>query len=434
MRYVGPVDGHDIPALEHALRNAVELVRGRPDRRPRHHPEGPRLPAGRGRRREAPPRRPGLRSRRRAAEGRADRVHPGVRRGRHQGGRGRLRGSSRSPRRWPGRPGCCRSRPASPIASSTSASPSSTPSRAPPAWRWAGCARSSPSTRRSSTGRGTRSSTTSPCTACRSCSASTGPASPAPTDRATTACTTWRCWRGCRACACSRRRAPRSCSRCCTTRWTSPTAARSPSATRAARPATCPSTRSASASGPARVRAAEGDVAAAVCILAIGKLVEAAEKAADALAAAGVDVTVWDVRCCAPLDADMLADAARHRGVVTCEDGVRDGGIGMSIEDRIGAHRPGRPGRGARHADPVHPPRRPARADPRPARPRRRRNPGRRPPVPVGRCRAPPLGPRPVDRRLRPHVRRRRWPTRRRSPGAPRSSATSASGSPSTTT
>ena len=170
-----------------------------------------------------------------------------------------------------------------------------------------------------------------------------------------------------------------------------------------------------------------------VCILAIGKLVEAAEKAADALAQSGVDVTVWDVRCCAPLDADMLADAARHRGVVTVEDGIRDGGIGMAIEDRIGAHRPGDAGGGPRHAEPLPPPRRPARADPRPARPRRRRNPGRRPPVPLGDG-DPPLGPRPVHRR-RPAARPpRRSPTRRRSPGAPRSSATSASGSPSTTT
>jgi len=85
-----------------------------------------------------------------------------------------------------------------------------------------------------------------------------------------------------------------------------------------------------------RVRAAD-DPSAAVCILAIGKLVEAAERAADALVASGADVTVWDVRCCAPLDTDMLADAARHRAVVTCEDGVRDGGIGMTIEDRLGA-------------------------------------------------------------------------------------------------
>jgi 1-deoxy-D-xylulose-5-phosphate synthase len=90
-----------------------------------------------------------------------------------------------------------------------------------------------------------------------------------------------------------------------------------------------------------RTRAAEGDRSEAVCVLAIGRLLEPAEKAADTLRAAGIAVSVWDVRCCAPLDPDMLADAARHRAVVTCEDGVREGGIGMAIEDRIGDLRPG---------------------------------------------------------------------------------------------
>lgn len=77
--------------------------------------------------------------------------------------------------------------------------------------------------------------------------------------------------------------------------------------------------------------------AESVCILAIGKLVAAAEKAADALAAEGVQVTVWDVRCCAPLDPEMIADAARHGAVITCEDGIRDGGIGMTIADQVHA-------------------------------------------------------------------------------------------------
>jgi 1-deoxy-D-xylulose-5-phosphate synthase len=31
----------------------------------------------------------------------------------------------------------------------------------------------------------------------------------------------------------------------------------------------------------------------------------------------------------------MIGDAARHRFVVTCEDGVREGGIGMTIADRV---------------------------------------------------------------------------------------------------
>ena len=72
-----------------------------------------------------------------------------------------------------------------------------------------------------------------------------------------------------------------------------------------------------------------------VCVLAIGKMVEAAQKAALSLAERGRPVTVWDVRCCAPLDEDMLADAASHRAVVTIEDGIRDGGVGMTIADRL---------------------------------------------------------------------------------------------------
>ena len=89
-------------------------------------------------------------------------------------------------------------------------------------------------------------------------------------------------------------------------------------------------------------RIREGD--GSVCILAVGKLVAHAEQAARELAGADqadpIDVTVWDVRCCAPLDPEMIADAARHRVVITCEDGVRDGGIGMTIEDQIGTTDP----------------------------------------------------------------------------------------------
>jgi 1-deoxy-D-xylulose-5-phosphate synthase len=72
-----------------------------------------------------------------------------------------------------------------------------------------------------------------------------------------------------------------------------------------------------------------------VCILAIGKLVTFARQAVDLLAERGVDATLWDVRSCAPLDPTMIADAADHRLVVTCEDGIRDGGIGMAIADQV---------------------------------------------------------------------------------------------------
>ncbi len=86
-------------------------------------------------------------------------------------------------------------------------------------------------------------------------------------------------------------------------------------------------------SGLSARRMREGD--GTLCVLAIGKLVAAAEKAVEVLAADGIDATLWDVRCCAPLDPRMLEDAARHGAVVTAEDGIREGGIGMSIADAI---------------------------------------------------------------------------------------------------
>ena len=85
-----------------------------------------------------------------------------------------------------------------------------------------------------------------------------------------------------------------------------------------------------------RLRTGDGSA----CILAIGKMVVAAERAASRLAESGLDVTVWDVRSCAPLDPDMIADAAAHGLVVTCEDGVRDGGVGMTIADHVHAIAP----------------------------------------------------------------------------------------------
>ena len=72
-----------------------------------------------------------------------------------------------------------------------------------------------------------------------------------------------------------------------------------------------------------------------VCIVAVGKMLDTAEKAAAVLAAGGIEVTVWDARCCAPLDPDMIADAAAHDRVITIEDGIRDGGIGMSVADAV---------------------------------------------------------------------------------------------------
>lgn len=68
-----------------------------------------------------------------------------------------------------------------------------------------------------------------------------------------------------------------------------------------------------------------------VCIIGVGRLLEAAEGAAALLEAEGVSVSVWDPRVVKPLDMQMIQDAARHRIVVTAEDGMRIGGVGSAI-------------------------------------------------------------------------------------------------------
>jgi 1-deoxy-D-xylulose-5-phosphate synthase len=79
-----------------------------------------------------------------------------------------------------------------------------------------------------------------------------------------------------------------------------------------------------------------------VCILAVGKMVDAACEAAEILAGDAVRPTVWDVRA-VPLDERMLAAAARSPLVVTVEDGVAEGGIGSLITSAL-ARRRGDPG------------------------------------------------------------------------------------------
>jgi len=82
------------------------------------------------------------------------------------------------------------------------------------------------------------------------------------------------------------------------------------------------------------------DSGSAVCILAIGSMVAEALAAAEMLTEIGVGAAVWDVRSCLPLDPEMIADAARHQIVVTVEDGIREGGIGMMIAEQITALNP----------------------------------------------------------------------------------------------
>ncbi|MCX6527152.1 MAG: 1-deoxy-D-xylulose-5-phosphate synthase [Actinobacteria bacterium] len=72
-----------------------------------------------------------------------------------------------------------------------------------------------------------------------------------------------------------------------------------------------------------------------LCILAVGKMVGAALLAAQQLADNSINATVWDVRSCSPLDPAMIANASTHAHVITIEDGIRDGGIGIAMADAI---------------------------------------------------------------------------------------------------
>ena len=80
-------------------------------------------------------------------------------------------------------------------------------------------------------------------------------------------------------------------------------------------------------------RVQDGD--GSVCLVGVGKMLAAAEQAAEALAADGIECTVWDPRVVKPLDPALVADCARHRLVVTVEDGVRDGGAGTGLAEAV---------------------------------------------------------------------------------------------------
>src|SRR4051812_35672704 len=82
--------------------------------------------------------------------------------------------------------------------------------------------------------------------------------------------------------------------------------------------------------GARKVR--EGDD---VCLVGVGKLLEACVGAADLLAGEGIEATVWDPRVVKPLDPELIDDAARFVAVVTAEDGLRVGGAGTALADAL---------------------------------------------------------------------------------------------------
>ncbi|MGI8822963.1 MAG: 1-deoxy-D-xylulose-5-phosphate synthase [Acidimicrobiia bacterium] len=74
-----------------------------------------------------------------------------------------------------------------------------------------------------------------------------------------------------------------------------------------------------------------------VCLLATGRMVEAASKAAGRLAEAGISCSVVNARWVKPLDPRLDQWAAHHRLVVTIEDNVVSGGFGAAVLEDLSA-------------------------------------------------------------------------------------------------
>jgi len=72
-----------------------------------------------------------------------------------------------------------------------------------------------------------------------------------------------------------------------------------------------------------------------VAIMAVGKMVAVALEAARRLEAEGVSATVVDARFVKPIDSRLAQIAARHRAVVTVEDGTRVGGFGSAVAELL---------------------------------------------------------------------------------------------------
>ena len=79
------------------------------------------------------------------------------------------------------------------------------------------------------------------------------------------------------------------------------------------------------------IRHRGGDVA----LLAVGKMVAVAMQAQEKLAPRGVTATVVDARFVKPLDPALSAICSRHRAVVTVEDGVASGGFGSAVTELL---------------------------------------------------------------------------------------------------
>ena len=104
--------------------------------------------------------------------------------------------------------------------------------------------------------------------------------------------------------------------------------------------------------GRAAIRREGTDIA----IMAVGKMVRVALEAAAQLDAEGISATVVDARFVKPIDPHLADIAAAHRAVLTVEDGTRVGAFGSAVAEPLGdtrvtvpLHRLGIPDRFVEH-------------------------------------------------------------------------------------
>lgn len=80
-----------------------------------------------------------------------------------------------------------------------------------------------------------------------------------------------------------------------------------------------------------------GDVA----ILALGSMVDEAMKAVYELEEKGVGASVFNMRFAKPLDYELLdAISVKYKRIITIEEGIRNGGMGMMVKDYMSSHYP----------------------------------------------------------------------------------------------
>jgi len=101
---------------------------------------------------------------------------------------------------------------------------------------------------------------------------------------------------------------------------------------------------SVSANLPAEIRTSDGvdvlkrSASKDVLIISVGPFAHTAMKVADLLAAQGIGATVVDPRWIVPVQASIVEMASQHRLVITLEDGVRVGGFGSRVRQELRAN------------------------------------------------------------------------------------------------